>query len=523
MLKEFNDTGLCVFGRHYMVDTSEKLEQIIHLVEKGKYFTINRPRQFGKTTTLSLLAKRLSLMNDYVVLNISFEGTGDAIFSGEPEFSPAFLRLIARSEMFTNPDIADYFEKQSLHVRNFENLSLFISRYMLHVKKKVVLMIDEVDKSSDNQIFLNFLGMLRNKYSRQNEGKDYTFHCVILAGVHDIKTLKLKIRSDEEKKYNSPWNIAIDFNVDLSFAPTEIETMLKEYSDDKQIRPDIPSIAEKLHYYTSGYPYLVSKLCKFIDEHITPARNNHNWYMSDVDAAFNMIVRENYTTTLFDSLIKNLENNRELYNNVFNIVINGKRIPFNITVPIINLGYLYGILRHSQEGCQIHNRIFEQRIYNYMMTKLQTSEADPILALQPEYYTEDGLNVEIILLKFQIFMKEHHSHRDDKFLEREGRLLFLSFLRPIINGKGFDFKEPNVADERRMDIVITFHNQRYVLELKRWYGPKAHQEGLAQLSDYLDLYALKQGYLLIYDFNKNKEYKQEQIIFRDKQIFAVWV
>lgn len=289
MLKEFNDTGLCVFGRHYMVDTSEKLEQIIHLVEKGKYFTINRPRQFGKTTTLSLLAKRLSLMNDYVVLNISFEGTGDAIFSGEPEFSPAFLRLIARSEMFTNPDIADYFEKQSLHVRNFENLSLFISRYMLHVKKKVVLMIDEVDKSSDNQIFLNFLGMLRNKYSRQNEGKDYTFHCVILAGVHDIKTLKLKIRSDEEKKYNSPWNIAIDFNVDLSFAPTEIETMLKEYSDDKQIRPDIPSIAEKLHYYTSGYPYLVSKLCKFIDEHITPARNNHNWYMSDVDAAFNMI------------------------------------------------------------------------------------------------------------------------------------------------------------------------------------------------------------------------------------------
>ena len=158
-----------------------------------------------------------------------------------------------------------------------------------------------------------------------------------------------------------------------------------------------------------------------------------------------------------------------------------------------------------------------------MMTKLQTLETEPALTLQPEYYTADGLNIEIILLKFQTFMKEQHSHRDEKFLEREGRLLFLSFLRPIINGKGFDFKEPNVADERRMDIVITFHNRRYVLELKRWYGPKAHQQGLLQLSDYLDLYSLKQGYLLIYDFNKNKEYKQEQIIFRDKRIFAVWV
>ncbi|MCP4399223.1 MAG: AAA family ATPase, partial [bacterium] len=54
-------------------------------------------------------------------------------------------------------------------------------------------------------------------------------------------------------------------------------------------------------------------------------------------------------------------------------------------------------------------------------------------------------------------------------------------------------------------------------------GPKAHQAGLKQLSDYLDMYSLKQGHLLIYDFNKNKEYKAEHISFRDKTIFAVWV
>ncbi len=52
MKRKFNDTGLCVPHRHYMVDTSAKIEQIIQLVEAGEYFTINRPRQFGKTTTL---------------------------------------------------------------------------------------------------------------------------------------------------------------------------------------------------------------------------------------------------------------------------------------------------------------------------------------------------------------------------------------------------------------------------------------------------------------------------------------
>ena len=80
-----------------------------------------------------------------------------------------------------------------------------------------------------------------------------------------------------------------------------------------------------------------------------------------------------------------------------------------------------------------------------------------------------------------------------------------------------------MGDERRMEIVITCRNWRYVVELKRWYGPKYHQKGLEQLSDYLDTYSLREGYLLIYNFNKNKEYKEEEILFGEKRIFAVWV
>ena len=37
-----------------MVDISGKVDRIIkEYVEKGRYFTINRARQYGKTTTLS--------------------------------------------------------------------------------------------------------------------------------------------------------------------------------------------------------------------------------------------------------------------------------------------------------------------------------------------------------------------------------------------------------------------------------------------------------------------------------------
>ena len=59
MIKRFNTTGLCVPRKHYMVDISSKLEDIEKLIDEEFYFVINRPRQFGKTTTLNELYKRL--------------------------------------------------------------------------------------------------------------------------------------------------------------------------------------------------------------------------------------------------------------------------------------------------------------------------------------------------------------------------------------------------------------------------------------------------------------------------------
>ncbi len=534
MQKRFNDTGLCIPNRHYMVDTSVKLKQIIQLVEKESYFTINRPRQFGKTTTLFLLDKQLNLRDDYIALKLSFEGIDSDTHQHQERFIAEFLIMVAhRLEFLGLPNLSQLVEEHRPQITNLPALSRFITKLVDTMPPKSwVLMIDEVDKSSNNQLFLDFLGMLRNKYLHRDDGEE-TFQSVILAGVHDVKTLKQKIRPGEASgpfdrlraSYNSPWNIAVDFKVDLSFAPPEIETMLQDYAQDKQVELDTPVIAERLYYYTSGYPYLVSKLCKFIDEDIIPNRADKKWSLDDVEAAFKMIADDGYTTTLFDSLAKNLENNPDLYDFVFQIVINGERFPFVITNPVVNLGYLYGILIKSEQSrCQIHNRIFEQRIYAHLMSKLFQTKYDQINGFgAPEFFTADGLDVKLVLQRFQTFMKEHYSHKDRRFLEREGRLLFLSYLRPIINGKGFEFKEPTVGDERRMDIVITCRDKRYVIELKRWQGEKYHQRGLQQLSDYLDIYSLKEGYLLIYDFNKGKSYKEEQIQFQDKEIFTVWV
>lgn len=50
MKKVFNATGLCVPEKHYMVNLSSRLNEVKALVEQGAYFTVNRARQYGKTT-----------------------------------------------------------------------------------------------------------------------------------------------------------------------------------------------------------------------------------------------------------------------------------------------------------------------------------------------------------------------------------------------------------------------------------------------------------------------------------------
>jgi len=64
---------------------------------------------------------------------------------------------------------------------------------------------------------------------------------------------------------------------------------------------------------------------------------------------------------------------------------------------------------------------------------------------------------------------------------------------------------------------------KYVAELKIWRGKEAHEEGLLQLHDYLNLQSLTEGYLLIFDHSKKKTWKSGWETVQGKKIFVVWV
>ena len=519
MRKEFNITGSCNPEWHYMVDTRKRFEAVEALIERGQYFTINRARQYGKTTTLDMVWRRLS--ERYLVIPLSFEAVGDSAFVSEEALVSTFARMMASKQTLSKQDVTLVDIWKNCAAKTFDELALLITKFCQKATKPVVLTIDEVDKSSDNQLFLNFLGMLRNSYLERNrQGMDYTFHSVILAGVYDVKNLKLKIRPEAEKKYNSPWNIATDFKVDMTFHPDEIAQMLADYENDVHTGMDIKAVSEEIYKYTFGYPFLVSKLCKVIDEEL-----EQNWTMEGVQTATKETILEK--NTLFTSLTKNLENYPELKRFIYAISINGDTVTYDVNNPVMDFATMFSIIKcDERRKVRIHNIIFEEVLNNYFIAEKSIADLG-----KPRFefnYVHDGqLDMEMVLSRFADLMHEEYRESTVPFLEREGRLLFLTFLKPVINGTGFCYVEPQTRNNSRMDLIVTYGGKEFVVELKIWRGEKYEERGRDQLAGYLVTRGLDEGYLVTFDFSKKKERTLNEVIqpqwmvHEGKRIFEV--
>ena len=115
------------------------------------------------------------------------------------------------------------------------------------------------------------------------------------------------------------------------------------------------------------------------------------------------------------------------------------------------------------------------------------------------------LNMELVLEKFMIHFHDIYGENTEKFVEENGRRVFLLYLKPIINGTGNYYIEAQTRDQSRTDVIVDYLGKQYVIELKIWRGNEYNKRGEKQLAEYLEYYHLEKGYLLSFNFNKNKK------------------
>lgn len=524
-----------------MVDLTSRLKTIRKMIEDGDYFTINRARQYGKTTLLNALSQ--SLKDDYYVISLDFQELGESKFKSEDSFSRAFASRFHRAFMSEN-DISNIehsdnsvdnsscdrlfssLDNLSSNAENdsrpFELMELFdcLQDICAASNRRIVLMIDEVDSATNNQVFLDFLAQLRSAYIKRMTNP--TFQSVILAGVYDVKNLKRKIRSDDDSKVNSPWNIAADFNVDMSFKPIEIGKMLTDYENEHSVIIDTNTLAQQIYDYTNGYPFLVSRLCQIIDEQLIDTEGTNiqdAWSVNGVDEAARRLEKEK--NTLFESLTSKLINSKELNDMVQRILFNGAEVPFVSVNPEIEQATMFGFIREQGGKAVIANRIFETVLYNLFLTTESGQKSDIFKAGEidkPQFVKNGHLDMDLILERFTYTFNDLYGDRSEKFFEEDGRRYFLLYLKPIINGTGNYYIESRTRNNGRTDVIVDYLGEQYIIELKIWRGNSYNERGEKQLNDYLSYYHLKKGWMVSFCFNKNKKIGVHEVHLGDSSL-----
>jgi hypothetical protein len=306
----------------------------------------------------------------------------------------------------------------------------------------------------------------------------------------------------------------------MSFNPAEIATMLADYENDHNTCMDIAEISQEIYDYTSGYPFLVSRICQHIDE-----KFGKNWSKDGVQEAVKLLLKE--ANTLFDDLFKNIYNNENLRELLYDLLFIGKEIQFNIDNPVINLGVMYGFLKDVGNAVRVSNKIFESRIYKYF-TSGEPHRGKQIIVSKEDTneVKKDGkFNMELCLQKFARYYQHIFSERDTEFLEAHGKKIFLMYLEPMLNGGGYYYAESELNDLKRMDLAVQYKSEQFIIELKLWHGEKKHSEAYSQLYEYLAKENADKGFLVTFDFRKeaHKERKAEWVEVDGKQIFDVIV
>ena len=297
--------------------------------------------------------------------------------------------------------------------------------------------------------------------------------------------------------------------------------MLKEYEADHLTGMDTGYIAGLIRDYTNGYPFLVSRICELLDKTVSKTMSiSETWTRTGIDEAVKLLLSEN--NTLFQSLTKKLNNYPELKASVRSILMEGIKLTYNAQQEAIVRMQMYGLIRNDHNTVRIANRIFETMLYNLFLSEEELK--NNIFSREGElaknkFVVDDKLNMHLIIDSFIKTYTQVFGPLTEKFKEKDGREMFLLYLKPIINGTGNYYIEAQTRNQTRTDVIIDYLGQQYIVELKIWRGERYNSEGKKQICEYLDYWCLDTGYMLSFNFNKKKEQGVKRVEIDGKVLF----
>lgn len=496
MARRFNTTGPCVPSEHYMLDPEARCPGVKDLIEDKHFFVIHAPRQSGKTTLLKSLARTINGGNRYYALYCSLESVQEIneAEKGVPAILNCLnlaLRIHPALKNLTSPDL--HLEAPNVAVR------FYLMELAKSCDRPLVVFFDETDCLGGSTL-ISFLRQLRDGYNNRAEAP--FVHSLALVGMRNIRDYRVQVRPEPQTLgTSSPFNIAKEAFTMTYFSQAEIAALWQQHTDDTgQVFP--PELVNKVQVMTGGHPWLVNAIAAEMVEKI--CLKNYQLPLTPAmaeDAAQQIILRRD---THIDSLLERLQEER--VRKIIEPILLGEGDSIQRESNDFQLVRDMGLIRDDCGTLRIANPIYNEVIARTLNADLQLSLPRDLIK---RWMDSKRIDLSGLLKAFQGFWRDNSAAWRDRFQYKEAapHLILMGYLQRVVNG-GAKLDREFATGSRRVDICVNYADQRYPIELKLVRDSKTREEGITQLSQYMDTLGAKEGWLLLFDTQSIASWEQ---------------
>ena len=516
-VKFFTIAGPIKPEKHYCLPLSKRLneKELRLLILQEKYFILHAPRQTGKTSTMINFARQLNEEGKFTALYVNIESAQAArsdYIKGMATILEEFLNNI-KEQLPQEQHIISYLV-QLLQNRTFTGSSLnsMLSEFSRNSTKPLILFIDEIDALIGDTL-ISVLRQLRSGYDKRPQSFPQS---VCLIGVRDVRDYR--IWSDEQQAMilgGSAFNIKSKSIRLKDFTSEEVHNLYLQHTQETGQKFDIDAM-DYAFEITQGQPWLVNALAYEACFEMQTDQNKPITKDIIEEVKETLIQRRD---THLDVLIDRLQEPR-VYN-IIDAIITGN-IKTSVELKQDDILYARDLGLIKMKGLEIANPIYQEVIPRELTYAKQEEMIQDIKWYQN---TDGSLSMAKLLEAFAEFYRENSADwlADCKYKESGPHLLMMAFLQRVINGGGKIHREYALG-RKRLDLLLSWKKQIFVIELKVYKDTKTLPDGLRQTAGYMDISGATEGHLVIFDKrekNWDEKIYTKQASFENK-VITVW-
>lgn len=471
-MREFNTTGPCNPTLHYTVMREALIEVGREKVNKGRFFTLFAPRQSGKTTYFQLLLKQLN-QEGYTAVWVSFE-------SMKTLSREWFYKALTSALKRALPD-----HTQTLNLTNQVQLLEFFNQLKSHIPTLVII-IDEFEGIPD-EVLGEMMHTFREIYHQK---ENYALHALGLVGISTVADLVVGPAS--------PFNIADELEITY-FTLAETTELINQYITETG-QPFDDAVIQAIYANTQGQPGLVCALC------------NHLVTKRVLDKSQPIMLEHFYQTLTFFMT-------QRAHLNIMNIVQKARQkrafmlkllfqpvpIPFSIYEPDMAWLEANGVIDEVNGYVDVAVPLYKKVLISAFRPLINGEAQQYVTSARDvlgDYLVDGGagLNINALLQAYRAYVQRRGFQAFDTENLREGAWHYSldSFLNFFIEQLGGQTYIEIPSGRGRIDILIRYQEQSYIIETKIYGQITNFKQGKAQLAEYLKTEGLAEGYYVVF-------------------------